>query len=205
MRRVLLILMVSVLVFCCGFYAGIKKPPRDVSFHDMIINHPHDLSTLITPKDKRIRALAAELQTPEQAYAYVRDRIGNDPAMPAIPAGDILAAGRASCLGKAVLLCSLCRALGMPKENIRVVTGEVESQEGIIDHAWVEMEHQGECYQLDASNLLGIFMFQQFRGTTFTRTFIRKEGYTFNDRHFAIVSRLNQMKGMAHPGSMVQN
>lgn len=199
MRRTLLLIIIIVTTFSTGFYLGGKRKPRTDAFHDMIVNHPRDLSSLVTPKDKRIKALAAELKTPEEAYRFVRDRIANDPALPTPPAGDILQEGRASCLGKAVLLCSLYRAMNMPAKEIRVVTGEVEFSDGIIDHAWLEMEHDGKCLQQDASNLLGLFMFEQFSGRMFTQTFVRREGYTFNDKQFAVVSRLNQMQGTGHP------
>lgn len=33
----------------------------------------------------------------------------------------------------------------------------------------------------------------------YTNAFIKREGYVFNDRSFAIVSRLNMMKGSNHP------
>ena len=199
MRRILLLIIVLTLTFGSGFYLGGKKRPRANAFHDMIVNHPQNLSALITPKDQRIKALAAELKTPEEAYRFVRDRIGNDPSLPAPPAGETLTAGQASCLGKAVLLCSLYRALGMPAREVRVVTGEVEFPDGIIDHAWLEMEHDGKCLQQDATNLLGLFMFEQFPGRNYTQTFVRREGYAFNDKGFAVVSRLNQLQGRGHP------
>jgi len=185
--------------FGLGFLSGAKRKPPPVTFHDMIVNHPYDLVGLITPDDIRVRSLAGTLETPENAFAFVRDRIANDTSVPALPAGDILVEGRASCLGKAVLLCSLYRAMGMPSSEVRAVTGEIEYPYGIVDHAWVEIEHDGICIQQDATNLLGTFGFDQFRGSDYTRTFIRKEGYTFNDTGFAVVSRLNQMKGTGHP------
>lgn len=68
-----------------------------------------------------------------------------------------------------------------------------------MDHAWVELEHEGNCLQQDATDLLGSFSFDQFRGMAYTNAFIKREGYVFNDRSFAIVSRLNMMKGSNHP------
>jgi transglutaminase superfamily protein len=199
MRRVFIIIVVIAIAFCCGFAIGGKRKPASPSFHDMVVNWPHDMTSLVTPRDKRVRDLAAQLKTPENAYAYVRDRIGNDPAVPAVSAGEILSEGRASCLGKAVLLCSLYRAMGVPAKAIRVITGEVEYPEGIVEHAWVDMEYNGVCLQQDATDFFGLFAFDQFRGLDYSRTFIRKEGYAFNDRNFVIVSRLNQLQGMGHP------
>jgi hypothetical protein len=200
MRRIITILLAFAVAFTCGYSAGGLRKPAVGSFHDIIVNHPRDLTGLVTPKDRRVRALAAELMTPENAFAYVRDHIGNDPAIPAMSAGEILTQGRASCLGKAALLCSLYRAMGIPAAEVRVVTGEVVGPpDSVIEHAWVDMEYKGRCIQQDATNLLGTFGFDQFQGTAYTRAFIRREGYVFNDKQFAIVSQLNQMKGTGHP------
>lgn len=185
-------------VFCAGFFFGASMKPTESTFHDMIVNRPHELSSLITPDDKRVLELATELMTPENAFAYVRDRIGDDPSLSAQPAGEVLAEGRASCLGKAALLCSLYRSMGVPHENVRVVTGELAYPGRIIDHAWVEIEHKGNCFQQDASNFIGHFEFAEFPGESYTRSFVSEEGYTFNDVDFAVISRLNQMKG-GHP------
>lgn len=194
----LLLATAIILAFCTGFVAAAIKKPAQGSFHDMIVNHPRELTTLITPRNAQIRSLAKELKTPENAFLYVRDRIANEPAMPAQPAGEILAGGKASCLGKAVLLASLYRAMKVPTSAVRVVTGEVESN-GVIDHAWVEMEVNGSCLQQDSTNLLGTFSFNQFHNMDYSRAFIRREGYVFNDKHFAVVSRHNLLKGMGHP------
>jgi len=199
MRTKIIIAVMVLIAFCGGFFAGRTWKPAESTFHDIIVNDPDDLSALITPNDKRVRALADELQTPENAYAYVRDRVGDDLSRAALPAGDIIVEGQASCLGKAVLLCSLYRAMGVPASDVRVVTGEVEYPYGIVDHAWVDMEYYGTCLQQDATGLLGHFAFDQFHGMAFTRAFIRREGYTFNDTNFAVISRLNLMKGMGHP------
>ena len=198
MKRNLAILIVAAVAFCAGYLVGGKKQQVG-SFHDILVNHPQHLRALVTPEDKRVRTLAAELKTHENAFAFVRDRIGDDPAAPALPAGEILSEGRAGCLGKAVLLCSLYRAMGTPASQVRIATGEVQYASGIADHAWVDMEYKGDCLQQDASDFLGHFGFAQFHGMEFSRSFIRKEGYVFNDKHFAVVSQLNLLKGMGHP------
>lgn len=199
MRKISYFIIAVVIGFSCGYFAGAVREPVAGFFHDIMVNHPPDYKALVTPRDKRIRILAADLKTPENAFAFVRDRIGDDPSIPALPAGDILEEGRASCLGKAVLLCSLYRAMGIPSASVRVVTGEVAFPGGIADHAWVDMEHNGVCLQQDASNFIGSFSFDQFKGLDYTRNFIRREGYVFNDKSFAVVSQLNQFRGMGHP------
>ena len=199
MRKVAVLFIVAVVFFSSGFAAGKFKKHPALSFHDVIVSNPFELSRLITPKDKRVKALAAELKTPENAYRYVQEHITNDAADPAVPAGEILERGKASCLGKAILLCSLYRAMGVPASAVRVVAGEVDVPGSIIDHAWLEMEFNGSCIQQDTSNVLGSFSFRQFTGTNYTQVFIRDEEFVFNDKQFAIVSQLNKMKGMGHP------
>jgi hypothetical protein len=199
MRKNLLIMSALILAFCCGFAAGGMKNRSPLSFHDVIVNDPRELMRLITPQDKRIKTLAAELKTPENAYSFVRERIINDAALPALPAGDMLETGRASCMGKAILLCSLYRAMGIPASDVRIIAGEVDIPGSIIDHAWLEMEYKGRCIQQDATNVLGAFGFDQFNESTYVQVFIRDEEFVFNDKQFAMVSQLNRMKGSGHP------
>jgi len=186
------------LVFVAGYTLGDKDPPPP-SFHDMIVNHADDLSSLVTPDDRRVKFLARELKTPQNAYLYLRDSVAFDPSLPVLSAGEIAEQKRASCLGKAVLLCSLYLAMGMSSNEVRIVTGEVEAGDGILDHAWVELEHEGRCLQQDSTDLLGRFSFDQFQGMAYTNAFIRRESYAFNDKGFAVISRLNMMKGSGHP------
>lgn len=190
--------LVLSMTFVAGYTLGDKDPPP-ISFHDMIVNHTDGLSALVTPDDKRVKALAKELKTPQNAYLYLRDTIAFDPSLPVEPAGEIAEQKRASCLGKAVLLCSIYLAMGMESKQVRVVTGEVEAGQGILDHAWVEIEHEGQCLQQDSTDLLGRFSYDQFKGMAYTNAFIRRESYAFNNKGFAIVSRLNMMKGSGHP------
>ncbi len=197
LRWLALLAIIIPATFFAGYAIGDRDP--DISFHDMIVNHPAEMSLLIDFEDQRVSSLATELKTIENAYNYVRDNIAFDPALPSAAAGEILAQKRGSCLGKAVLLCSLYRALGMKDSAVRIVTGEVDAMGGVIDHAWVELEHNGACLQQDATDLLGRFSFDQFKGMTYTAAFIRREGYVFNDKNFAVVSRLNIMKGSGHP------
>ena len=199
MRKRALMLIAVILAFGCGFAVGSYKNQKHATFDDMLVNHPHELSGLVTPGDTRVKNLAAELKTPQNAYLFVRDRIADDPSLPAMTGGEIISAGKAGCLGKAILLCSLYRAMGMPAANVRVVAGEVDYPTGIVDHAWVDFEFNGINIQQDASNFLGKFGFDQFRGTIYTQTFIRDEEVVFNDKSFAIVSPLNLLKGSGHP------
>jgi hypothetical protein len=197
-RRLASTFLLVALTFVAGYTLGDKEPPA-ISFHDMVVNHTDHLSLLVTPGDRRVKALAKELVTPQKAYLYLRDAIAFDPSLPVEPAGVIAEQKRASCLGKAVLLCSIYLAMGMDSNEVRIVTGEVEAGQGIIDHAWVEIEHGGKCLQQDSTDLLGKFTYDQFQGMAYTNAFIRRESYTFNDKGFAIVSRLNMMRASGHP------
>ena len=197
-RRLAAFALLMAVTFAAGYTLGDKDPPPP-SFHDMIVNHADGLSSLVTPDDRRVRALAKELKTPRNAYLYLRDSIAFDPSLPVEPAGVIAEQKRASCLGKAVLLSSIYLAMGMDSSEVRVVTGEVEAGQGILDHAWVEIEHDGKCLQQDSTDLLGKFTYDQFSGMAYTTAFIKRESYTFNDKGFAVVSRLNMMKGSGHP------
>jgi len=192
-----LVLLLS-MVFMSGYSLG-SREPAPATFHEMIVSRPEEMSSLIDPADSRIESLASQLKIPRNAYDYVRNRIAFDPSLPAVSGGETLAEGRGSCLGKAVLLCSLYRAMGMQPADVRVVTGEVDAVGGAVDHAWVELEVEGGCLQQDTTDMLGRFTFDQFRGMAYTNAFIKREGYVFNDRSFAIVSRLNMMKGSGHP------
>jgi len=199
MRTIAVTFIAAILAFCCGFAAGNYKRHAPLSFHDVIVNDPRALTKLVTPNDSRIRAKADELKTLENAYKFVQEKILNDAALPALPAGDMLSEGRASCMGKAILLCSLYRAMGIPASDVRVIAGEIDIPGSIVDHAWLEMEYKGKNIQQDASNILGTFGFNQFEESTYVQVFIRDEEFVFNDKQFAIVSQLNRMKGSGHP------
>lgn len=199
MRSYFIMLIIAIVAFGSGFTVGGLRKQPPLSFHDMIVNDPRELPRLITPNDERIKQKAAELKTPENVYAFVRDKIINDAALPALSAGEMLSAGRASCLGKSILLCSLYRAIGIPASDVRIIAGEVDIPGSIVDHAWLEMEYKGRCIQQDASNLLGTFGFDQFQEATYVDVFIRDEEFVFNDKQFGIVSQLNRMKGTGHP------
>jgi hypothetical protein len=148
-----------------------------------------------------VRALARKLGSPRNAFLYVRDSVQFHPMTPATAASKIIAQGKASCLGKAILLCSLYRALGVPSSDVRVVVGEMPTPGGLVEHAWVDLELAGECLQQDTTLLLGDFEFDDFKGTAYTRYFIRRERFCFNDIGFGIVSQLNEARWCPKPSS----
>ena len=168
------------------------------SFHDTRVVHPEDFQTLIAPEAPQVVDLARDLGSIEASYLFVRDRIAFEPSMPAGSPAQILANGRASCLGKATLLASLCRALGVPAESVRVVTGQVSLGGAVVDHAWVDLEYGSVCLQLDATDLLGTHDFLRFPGKEYVTSFVSRELFIFNDEGFAVVSQLNRLSGR-HP------
>ncbi len=182
---------VAALVFSAGVHLGTRGANDRPSFHDMRVNHVAELTALVDPDDPAVRALAEQLGAPEAAYAYVRDRIRYESHASAAPPGEIIREGAASCLGKATLLCSLYRSMGIPPADVRVVTGNVLLPDGLADHAWIDLEYRGVCFQQDPSGFLGNFEFGQFRDAGFSRTFVFEEDYCFNEKGLAVVSQLN--------------
>ena len=196
-RRAILVCLTGVLavgVFTTGYLFRDREARTRPTFHDMRVNRIPDLVSLVDPDDPAVRSLAERLGTPEAAYAYVRDRIRYEPMVPGTPPGEILRAGAGSCLGKATLLCSIYRAMGIPASDVRLIVGNIALPDRIIDHAWIDLEYRGGCLQQDPSGLLGIFEFGKFPGMEFTRYFVQEENYCFNDEGFAVISQLNRFK-----------
>ena len=196
--KIILFFVAVAIVFASGYYSGVAQQHTRGAFDEMLVTHPQNLMELINKQDKRVRALAVELETPQNAYAYVRNRIQDDSSQPVPLLGEIISAGRASCLGKAVLLVSLYRAMGIPSASVRIVTGEISIPAGVFDHVWIDMEYNGSHIQQDSTNILGSFAFDQFQGDAYTQAYVRDEEFVFNDTHFGVVSQLNQFKGL-HP------
>ncbi|HEY5999700.1 MAG TPA: transglutaminase-like domain-containing protein [bacterium] len=168
--------------------------PAPPAFHQMRVNHPRDYSALVTPEAPAVADLARRLGSLEAAYGFVRDEIAFEPMRATGPPEETLAAGRASCLGKAALLASLYRALGVPSAGVRVVVGQIPAPDGLVEHAWIDMEYGDRCLQQDATDLLGVHEFAAFPGQRFVDVFVSRELFCFNDEGFAAVSQLNRMR-----------
>lgn len=199
-RKALLVCLAGFLavgIFATGYLFRDHGARTRPAFHDMRVNRIPDLVSLVDPDDPAVRSLAERLGTPEAAYAHVRDRIRYEPMVPAASPGEILREGAGSCLGKATLLCSIYRAMGIPANNVRLIVGNIALPDRLIDHAWIDLEYKGACLQQDPSGLLGVFEFGHFPGMEFTRYFVQEENYCFNDEGFAVISQLNRFrKGM---------
>lgn len=164
------------------------------SFHDIRINTTQSYIDLIEPSDPEIIELSKQFTTIEDAYLFVAKEIRFAPFVPSGPVRETLRHGMGSCIGKAVLLCSIYRAMGVPAEDVRIVVGIVVTENGLADHVWIDMEHDGKCLQQDPSGMLGQFGFYEFPGNGYVDKYVMKEIFCFNDSKLAIVSQLNRMR-----------
>ncbi len=183
--------------FVLGDHLG-DAEPVPASFHDMRVLRAEDFQSLIAGDSPDVLQLARQLGTIEDAYLFVRDRIAFNPSLPAGTPSQTLRDGQGSCLGKATLLVSLCRALGVPADNVRVVTGQVAYEGAMLEHAWVDLEYGSLCLQLDPTDMFGIHEFLRFPNSSYVDSFVHRELFCFNDKGFAAVSQLNRLRGR-HP------
>jgi len=176
-----------------GFHWG-RQPQPMPSFHNLRVNSAQNYVSLIAPQSQAIRDLAANFGSYEEAYRFVNDQIVFAPFVPPGPVDKTLEYKTGSCLGKAVLLCSLYRALGMPARDVRIVMGIVMTPQGPADHVWIDLEYQGHCLQQDPSGMFGRFSFDAFPGNRYVENYVIKESFCFNEQGFALVSQLNRFR-----------
>lgn len=163
-------------------------------FHDLRTNTIESFPALIDPVDPEVVKLAKKFKTLEEAYNFVSDEIQFVPYAPSGPVAGTLNHRMGSCIGKAVLLCSIYQAMGVPSKNVRIIMGIVATPGGYADHVWIDMEANGKCLQQDPSGMLGRFAFADFPGRRYSETYAVKETFCFNDTSFAVVSQLNGMR-----------
>jgi len=171
-----------------------QHPVVAPSFHDMRINPTADYVGLIDPDHPEIVKQVRQFRSYADAYHFVSDQVRFAPFVPPGPVDKTLEYRTGSCLGKAALLASFYRAMGMKSDDIRLVMGLVMTPEGPADHVWIDLEHQGKCLQQDPSGMLGRFGFNDFSDNRYTEAYVVKESFCFNDSHFAIVSQLNRFR-----------
>jgi len=194
MKKTLLLFLLAVpLSVVSGYYLSdlLRDEP---DFHDLRINPVADYVGLIDVDHPTIIDLARQFDSYEEAYHFVSNEIRFVPFVPPGPVDKTLEHGVGSCLGKAALLSSLYRAMGMPSENVRMVMGIVMTPQGLSDHVWLDLEHEGRCLQQDPSGMLGRFAFDEFPGTRYAESYVMKESFAFNDTGFAVVSQLNLLR-----------
>ena len=178
----------------CAIHVHADVAYDEPVFHDIRVNTIDSFVDLIEPDDPDVVKLARQFKTFEEAYAFVSQKIRFVPYVPPGPVRETLKHGVGSCLGKAVLLCSLYRAMGIGQEDVRVVVGIVVTEGGLADHVWVDLEKDGRCLQQDPSGMLGQFGFYDFPGNRYVNRFVMKEIFCFNETQFAIISQLNRMR-----------
>lgn len=192
-------------IFCLavGYLAGqwfplsgliVTPPLASSAFHDLRINQTDDYVRLIDIDQPDIVRLASRFTSVEEAYRFVSTEISFAPFAPPGPVDKTLSYKTGSCLGKAALLASIYRAMGIPSKDVRLMMGVVDTGQGLADHVWIDMEHQGKCLQQDPSGMLGQFGFDEFPGNRYTQRYVVKETLCFNDQELAIVSQLNRYR-----------
>jgi len=204
MKRLLLILCAVIPLSLAGGYLlrGVVSPVTPApapEFHDLRVNPIGDYVALMQPEHPEIMRHAGRFASFEEAYRFVSDEIRFAPFVPPGPVHKTLEYGVGSCLGKAALLASLYRAMGMPAGNVRMVMGVVMTPQGPADHVWLDLEHQGRCLQQDPSGMLGRFDFHAFPENRYVENYVLKESFAFNEEGFAVVSQLNRFRNGGGP------
>lgn len=165
----------------------------DADFHDIRINSVESFPSLIEPDDPDVVKLAKRFSCYEEAYDFVSNEIKFSPFVPSGPVAGTLKHKTGSCIGKATLLASLYRAMGMPAKDVRIIMGIVVTDQGMADHVWLDLEVDGKCLQQDPSGMIGNFAFADFSGKRYSATYAMKETFCFNESDFAVVSQRNNM------------
>lgn len=193
--RISFIIAAVLVFFVVGSFAiSRKNNSKNHRFDNLLVITPSDYMGLITPGHKDIKALAQRLKTPVNLYYFVRDFIAFEPSLSTLTAEKTLENRTGNCLSKSVLLCSLYKSLDIPDENLRIIVGEINYKDTTVEHAWVEVKHDGIWLQQDTTDLLGRFEFADFPGRSYSKSFGHREGFCFNSSGFAVVSQMNRMR-----------
>lgn len=140
--------------------------------HSYIESNPYKESAFrlyVTPEDRAVEVLAAQIQDAEDAYRiavhwiYVSEQKLNQTADRWLTPHEFLAdtpdyrsnplKGKevSDCEEQANTLVSLMRAKGIPPKEVRVALGEVRFNKVGTGHAWVELLKDGQWVALDPS------------------------------------------------------
>lgn len=147
----------------------------------------------ITPEDRAIQALAAQINGVEEAYelavqwTYISEQELNNIAdkwltphefltnTPHYSSNPLQGEEVSDCEEQANTLASLLRAKGISPEEVRVALGEVIFNDIKIGHAWVELLIEGDWLALDPS--LGPYWDDK------ARKLVHRQGISFD--HYA--------------------
>lgn len=195
-KKILIFLFLFCFLFAAGFYIT-KENKNKINapkFEGIMAINPTDYQNLIAPNSAALKGLLKKIHSLPEAYYFVRDFIEYFPMVPDADVEYTVTNKVGSCIGKAVLLVSLYRALGVKADDLRIVTGVIRINNELIDHAWVEVRINNVWYQQDTTNLLGKFEFNQFPNRLYSKIYCTKENFCFNETGFAVISQLNLMK-----------
>lgn len=181
-----------------GLIAATRWGEDEKPFHDHLYATPEDYQEIVDPEDGDVEKRARQFKSLQEAYVFVRDHIAYSQYAVAAHPADLLKTGEGSCLGKAALLCSIYRAMGVDEFSVRVITGIVNTPEGLAEHAWLELELDGKTYQQDPSGFLGVFGFAAFPGRSYFDQHVVKENLCFNDEDFGILASKNRPANTTH-------
>lgn len=139
----------------------LKLEPGQVSYYQAYVT-PDDVAVQAVAKGKSYEAIYKEAVS----WVWVEDKILNGMEekwllpkfflikTPNLASNPVKGSIASDCEEKAYTLVSILRAAGMPSENVRVVTGQVNFGGSIGGHAWVELfdESTRSWFQLDATS-----------------------------------------------------
>ncbi len=193
-KKILAILFMLSLIFISGLYLIKERKSKINSFEGIMAINPQEYQSLIDPDNSMLKPVLKKIKSVKEAYYFVRDFIDYFPMVADASVDFTLENRVGSCIGKAVLLASLYRALGVEDKDLRIVTGEIRLKNDFIEHAWVEIKINNCWYQQDTTNLIGKFDFDEFPDRLYSKSFCQKEGFCFNQTGFAVISQLNLMR-----------
>ncbi len=188
--------LISLFLLLLFLFAGWStwKKEKNKGFEGIITIEPVNYQNLITPESPQLKPLLSKITSLPEAYYYVRDFIEFFPMVSDTSIQNTIANRYTNCLGKSILLASLYRALGIEKDDVRIIIGQIKMKGEIIDHSWVEVKIDQTWYQQDTTDLLGKFEFNQFPNRTYSKIFCSRENFCFNETGFAVVSQLNLLQ-----------
>jgi hypothetical protein len=198
-RKIMVLSVIASIAAGYGLRALSRTEDTLPSFHDIKINSVDDYKTIVSPYSPEIASLATRLKTPEKAFEFVRDKIKYVPNIASGGVEDTLLQKKGSCMGKAALLYSLYRSMGIPSDKLRIIVGILITPNGPVDHVWLDMEYEGKCLQQDPSGMIGKFRFDEFPDTKYVEEYVMKELYCFNENGLALVSQLNRFRNGSSP------
>lgn len=152
---------------------------------------------LVTVDDPELKELAGSMESPEEIYLFVRDKIEySEEYNKERLAVQVLENGQGDCLGEADLLAALLIAKGYSTDDVVVAMGHVNVLGEDSHHAWVEFNNNGKWIVLDATSYLGNYEFNTWDRGSYYRTFYAKPYAKFNNEgvHVNLINEAHRKK-----------